>query len=185
MSSEPDTGFARSLRHVYLALAAIATLYITASVVKALWFSGPRAALVEARLQTPKPDSKALLRCNDDVDALLQKLGTTSGQLIAEPTRNPLPKGSVLAARWDAFSRDWLNRWELTDLRCRFSELEGMRLGVAYDRMARVHGDLLAMRLRYESLIRHFDDEQADELADMRRALDASRITLAKQTHAR
>jgi hypothetical protein len=45
--------------------------------------------------------------------------------------------------------------------------------------MAQVHSDLPAMRLKYQSLLVRFDDEQAAELVRMRRALESSHEDLA------
>jgi hypothetical protein len=44
--------------------------------------------------------------------------------------------------------------------------------------MARVHGDLRAMRLKYQSLLVRFDEEQSGELRRMQRALKRSRVAL-------
>jgi hypothetical protein len=57
-------------------------------------------------------------------------------------------------------------------------------MGVAFDRMAKVHAGLPSVRLKYQSLLVRFDEEQAAELAGMRRALDLSRRDLAAQAEA-
>ena len=54
-------------------------------------------------------------------------------------------------------------------------------MGDAYDRMARVHEALPTMRLKYQSLLVRFDDEQADELARMRRDLSSSEKLLLRE----
>ncbi len=47
-------------------------------------------------------------------------------------------------------------------------------MGRAYNRTAVVHGDLPTMRLKYQSLLKKFDEEQARQLTAMKRELDES-----------
>lgn len=166
----------------------LAALYITAvvagflllgvSVAKQLFFRSPVVELQGPVLSPDEPDPQQLLRCNDDVMALFTQLGDNVATLLSGPAHDE--RGQP-GARWEAFSREWMRRWDEVDARCRFSELADSDLGVAYDRMARVHGDLPAMRLKYQTLLVRFDDEQAAELARMRRALNLSREVLQER----
>jgi hypothetical protein len=71
----------------------------------------------------------------------------------------------------------------VTNAQCGFSELADTNLGVAYDRLAQVHGDLQIMWHKYQSLVVRFDDEQAAELVRMRLALDRSRAAFEGGVH--
>jgi hypothetical protein len=110
--------------------------------------------------------------------ALYTALGDQVAALLSDP---PHGDRGQPGAGWEAFSREWMRRWDEVDARCRFTELADTDLGVAYDRMARVHGDLPAMRLKYQTLLVRFDDEQAAELDRMRRALNLSREVLQER----
>ena len=179
-----DTGKPNEFKHyrqvlatLYLAVAGAGVVLLAASVARQLLFHRPAVALRGPMLSADNPDPAELVRCNTDVAELLLRMGTVSAEILAGPTR---ADERDLGRRWEDFSRVWLDDWYEVNLRCRFSELAGTSMGLAYDRMAKVHGDLPAMRLRYQSLLVQFDEEQAAELARMRRALDQSRAALVK-----
>jgi hypothetical protein len=111
----------------------------------------------------------------------LSDLGDTAGELLGVPGRTGLQE---VGSRWERFSTAWSRRWSATDDRCRFSELKDGNLGIAYDRMAQVHEDLDAMRLKYQALLDHFEEEQGPELSAMRQALDKSHKVLQKRVPA-
>lgn len=165
----------------YLVLAASVVLLLTASVVEELFFHRPQTKLSfasgqahapESPLSLDEPDPRELLECHGIVLNLLTTLGKETARLLALPPRGD--RGE-LASLWEDFSRAWRDEWDVAEARCRFSELAETKLGVAYDRLAKVHGDLPSIRLKYESLLVSFDEELAAELAGMRRALDSSR----------
>jgi hypothetical protein len=160
------------LTAIYLGLAASCFALLLVSVAKELFFRRPAVELPTSSLSPDDPDPAELLECHDRVLDLLTRLGKETCELLALP---PSGDRGELASRWEDFSRAWRDEWDVTDARCRFSELADSNMGVAYDRLAKVHGDLPSMRLRYQSLLVRFDDEQAAELARMRRALDLSR----------
>jgi hypothetical protein len=165
------------LTAAYLSLAAAITILLTASIVKELFFRRSQVTTGTA-LPTERPDPGALLECHQMVLDLLTTLGATTGELLALP---PQGDRGELASRWEDFSRAWRDEWDVAEARCRFSELAETEMGVAFDRLAKVHGDLPSMRLKYQSLLVRFDEEQAAELAGMRRALDLSRRDLVDQ----
>jgi hypothetical protein len=121
-----------------------------------------------------------LVECHKDLLWLLTQLGNETCRLIQEPAASD-PQGAI-SSKWQEFSRDWQDEWDLVNARCGFSELANRNLGDAYDRMARVHSDLPSMRLKYQGLLVQFDDEQAAELARMSRALDQSGAALRERT---
>ncbi len=177
---------------LYIVIAAAGFLLLTASVARELLFRRPATAL---RTRAPSgespPDAAELLECQADLLNLLLRLGDETCHLIHRPLEGehqdgPADNGSggdraTIASVWKDLSRDWQNDWDLINARCGFSELADQNLGVAYDRMAQVHSDLPSMRLKYQSLLVRFDDEQAAELARMRHALDQSGTALRKR----
>jgi hypothetical protein len=169
----------------YLVVAASVVLLLTASVIKELFFrhspmtaSWSSASRVSAsRISVDQPDPEELQKCHGLVLNLLTALGKETAELISAPQRGD--HGELTSRRWEDFSRAWTDEWDVAEARCRFSELAGTKLGVAFDRLANVHGELPSMRLKYESLLVRFDEEQAAELARMRRALDLSQSAFA------
>ncbi len=109
--------------------------------------------------------------CARDVGTLLDDLDHTAASLQQDAIH--VPAGD-LATRWDTFSRDWQTRWLAVGARCRFQSLAGSGLGTAYDRVAEVHHQLGTTRLKYRDLMARFSRDLADELGEMRRALDRS-----------
>ena len=153
---------------------------LAGSVVKELFFRRPAVELPPSAIVADDPTPSQLLECHGLVLGLLSKLGRETCELLALP---PSGSRSELPARWEKFSRAWHDEWDDANARCRFSELADTNLGVAYDRLAQVHGDLQTMRHKYQSLVVRFDDEQAAELARMRRALDLSRTAFEDKAH--
>jgi hypothetical protein len=68
--------------------------------------------------------------------------------------------------------------------RCRFAELRGSGLGVAYDRMAYVHDDLGDLQRAYGVLLDRFIRKQASTVDRMRRDLELSKSLLDKRLRA-
>ncbi len=143
---------------------------LATSVAKQL-FLQPTVELDGPVLSAEKPAPADLLTCNHRVQQLFDELGDTVTGLMSSPARNDNRK---IYSEWEGFGRRWTQEWHKVNQRCRFEELTGSGMSVAYDRMARVHADLRAMRLKYQSLLVRFDEEQADELRRMKRALDKS-----------
>lgn len=171
---------------LYLGTAGAGFLLLAASVVHELVLRRPAVPLPASALSEDRPDPRELLACNEMVLELLTSMGDETGALLAAPTKSPPNQGDrgELSSEWSDFSRKWRDRWDVVNARCRFSELADARLGVAYDRMAQVHSDLPTMRLKYQSLLVRFDEEQAAELVEMRRALDQSRAALLSAVEA-
>ncbi len=172
---------------IYVMAAAMAFLLLTASVVKHLFFRTPAVWLPQSSIVTDNPDPRDLLECNTLVLEQLTNLSTKTNTLLSQPVLGEAADGrtssrrGALASDWKRFSNQWRDHWDVVDARCRFSELAETTMGAAYDRMAHVHEALPAMRLRYNSLLAEFDNEQADELFEMRRALDESRASIQRQ----
>lgn len=180
--SRKSTEFRRyrqALTGLYILVAGAGATLLTASVIEQLLFRRPPVELGAPAVSERDPDPAVLLRCNQDLLDLLLRLGSVTARLLAQPLAGDHPR---LAAQWEEFSEQWSRDRDEVDARCRFSELADARLGVAYDRMAQVHGDLPTIRLKYQSLIIRFDEEQAAELTRMRRALDQSRTALLKRS---
>ncbi len=162
--------YRQMLAAVYFATIALGSLLLGASVVRQLFFH-PTVVLDGPVLSAENPDPEELLACNERVRALFEALGGETTALLAAP---PSEHDRKIFTEWEAFSRSWTHEWHLVNQRCRFEELAGSGMSIAYDRMAKVHADLRAMRLKYQSLLVRFDEEQASELRRMRRALDKS-----------
>ena len=158
---------------VYLGAAVLGGVLMTASVVAELWLT---PGLPHPTRSGPST-AQELLSCNRDVSRLLDELGTAAGSLIAVPPNSP---AAPVSTRWAQFSRQWQRDWSRVGARCRFGE-GGAGIGVGYDRMARVHDNLGATHLRYDELVRRFDNEQVDELIGMRRALAKSKKALERR----
>jgi hypothetical protein len=171
------------LTAIYLGTAALGFALLTASVVKELFFRRPAIELPQSALSVDDPDPVVLLDCHRRVLSLLNQLGSKTCELVS--TAPPSSDRSEVSARWEEFSRAWRDEWDVVNARCRFSELADTRMGVAFDRLAKVHEDLRPMWLKYQSLLVRFDDEQAAELARMRRALDLSRAAFEEKARER
>jgi hypothetical protein len=166
--------YRQGLTTLYLAVAGVGGVLLTVSVAQALFWHRPAVALTGPKLSAENPNPEELIECNRDVAELLAALGATTTALMAEA-------GPDMHRRWEDFSRQWRKHYDEVDERCRFSELANTNMGTAYDRMARVHGDLPALRLKYQGLLVRFDEEQADEIDGMRRALDLSLAALEER----
>ena len=166
------------LTALYLVLATAGVLLLAGSVVKELFFRRPAVELPPSAIAADEPTPSELLTCHRLVLDLLTSLGHETCELLALP---PSGSRSELPAQWEEFSRTWRDKWDVANAQCRFSELADTNLGVAYDRLAQVHGDLQTVRQKYQSLVVRFDDEQAAELARMRRALDLSRAAFEEE----
>jgi hypothetical protein len=164
------------LAGVYLTLAASVAILLAASVVKELFFRRAGAEVAKAA-PVPRPAVAELLECHRMVLDLFDGLGRETGELLARPLKTEVQHGE-LASRWEDISRAWRDAWDVAEVRCRFSALAETEMGVPFERLAKVHGGLPAMRLKYQALLVRFDDEQADDLARMRRDLDRSRHEL-------
>jgi len=165
-----------------------AFLLLAASVVKHLYFRTRTVQVPESSIVTDNPDPKDLLECNTLVLEQLTILSAKTNTLLAQPVAGDIDdrgrpsKGrGRLASEWKRFSNEWRDQWDVVDARCRFTELAETTMGAAYDRMAHVHEALPAMRLRYNGLLAQFDNEQADELFEMRRALEESRKSILRK----
>lgn len=167
------------LAGIYITVIAVGFALLAASVGRQLLFR--RQVRVEGPvLSARNPDPKMLLLCNGQVQKLYRDLGNFTRGLLARPTKG---RRGGIGSQWEEFSRSWLRRWDEVDARCRFSELADSNMGVAYNRMASVHSDLPAMRLKYQSLVVRFDELQAAELVRMKRALDKSHAALVEQAN--
>ena len=176
--SEKSNEFRRyrqALTAVYLATIGGGFALLAVSVAVEL-FMRPHVEVDGPVLSAENPDPAMLLECNQQVQKLYNDLGDETARLLDSPRRSD---SADLGRSWERFGRDWVREWHRVDATCRFEDLAGS-MGEPYDRMAQVHGDLRAMRLKYQSLLVHFDDEQADELREMRRALAQSRSALEK-----
>lgn len=162
------------LAALYMGTVAAGFILLATSVVKQLFFR-PVVKLDGPVLSATNPDPADLMRCNRDVLDLYNALGDEVSHLLSVPRDG---ERGDLGRRWESFSREWLREWDEVNAFCRFEELSDSGMDPHYNRMARVHGDLRAMRLKYQSLLVRFDDEQAAELARMRQALDKSRLQI-------
>jgi hypothetical protein len=166
------------LTALYLGTAAAGFALLAGSVFKELFFRQPAVELPASIISVDNRNPVELIDCEARVERLLSQLGQKTCELLALPLQGDR---SELPARWEDFQRSWRDEWDVVDARCRFSELGDTNMGVAYDHLAKVHGDLQAMRLKYQSLLVRFDDEQAAELAQMRRTLDLSRTAFEEE----
>lgn len=167
--------YRQALVLTYLAVGSLGTVLLISSIVIELFFRpGFRAAL---------PTTSDLLDCNQAVQELLEHLNETATRIQASVTARELPKAEApsptdLGDRWADFSHDWQKQWEAINAGCRFDERAGTGLGEGFDRMAYVHQSLPGLRLRYQRMLKQFAEDQAEDIADMRRALAKSRKIL-------
>lgn len=159
------------LAAVYLGTIVAGFGLLAASVVHQLWWS-PDVDVDGPLLEEDNPDPRLLLECNRRVQRLYDQLDRVTLDLLASPRRG---QDRDLRGEWEEFGRDWVREWHRVNAQCRFEDLADSDMGEAYERLAEVHGDLRAMRLKYQSLLVRFDKEQSAELLDMKRALDDSR----------
>lgn len=157
---------------LYLAVASLGAVLLIASILVELFFrrGGP----------APGPTPADLLACNEEVRRLLEDLGEAAADLQRDAARGA-PK-TELGDRWAEFSRGWQARWERVNTACQFDERADTGLGEAFDRMAYVHRNLPALKLKYQRMMKQFTEEHAEDVADMRRALDKSRSLLETHT---
>ena len=179
MSKDPKKSpefkrYRQALTTVYIVVIGLGGILLTASIARALLFRSPTVELTGPKISAENPNPEELKKCNRDVAALLGALGTTTAALMAQPT-------AEIDRHWEEFSRNWRKDYDEVNARCRFQELANTNLGTAYDRMASVHADLPAMRLKYQDLLVRFDEEQADELGRMQRALKNSLAALEER----
>jgi hypothetical protein len=173
--------YRRALLAVYLLAAAGFALLLVASIVKDLFFRG--AGVARAAASTDRAKVADPLECHERVTDLLTGLGVAAGKLVAGPATDQ-DDDRALPSMWEEFSRTWRDEWDVAAARCRFADPTAGAATPAFQRLATVHGGLPAMRLRYTSLLARFNEEQAAELARMRRALDLARRDLADQADA-
>lgn len=165
------------LAAIYLATIAGGFALLAASVAKQLFFK-PDIELRGPAISADDPDPLMLLACNHKVQTLYDELGQTIARMLRSPLQSPSNDDDRdLGREWEQFGRRWIHDWHVVDAECRFDELAGS-MGEPYDRMARVHGDLRAMRLKYQTLLVRFDEEQSGELRRMQHALQKSRVAL-------
>jgi hypothetical protein len=162
--------YRQALAVLYVGTIAAGFALLAASVAKQLLWS-PHVEFEGPRLEEDNPDPRLLLECNRHVQALYDQLDQETLDLLGSPPRG---RDRDIRREWEAFGKDWIQQWHRVNAQCRFEELSDS-MGDAYERLAEVHGDLRAMRLKYQSILVRFDKEQADELLDMKRALDDSR----------
>jgi len=162
------------LTSVYLVVVGLGGVLLAASVASALLFQRPSVELTGPKISAENPNPEELIKCNRDVTRLLGALGDETAALMAKPT-------AEIDRHWEDFSRTWRKSYHEVNARCRFAELAGTNMGTAYDRMAGVHAELPAMRLKYQGLLLQFDEEQADELGRMQRALERSLAALEER----
>jgi len=169
------------LTGAYLLAAAAAAGLLVVSVALELLFRVPAVDLPKSSLRADNPDPHELVACNRSVRHLLDGLAATTSELVTAPLRD---REVELEEEWKHFSSTWRDEWDVVNAQCRFRDLAETNMGEAYDQMAQVHGDLPSMRLRFQSLLVRFDDEQTAELAEMTRALDQSYAVLLQRTAA-
>jgi hypothetical protein len=116
-----------------------------------------------------------MLECNRQVRELLDGLVREAAHLEVAPLSTDIEDP---AAEWDREGKGWEARWRAADARCRFSQLADQGLGTAYDRMAWVHRSLPRTRLKFTERMARFSDDLAEEVGEMRRALDKSQAAL-------
>lgn len=157
----------------YVVVVAGLILLLSASVLGELLFA-PNRDITQPVLA--KGDTEGLTSCHQDVTELFKSLGTKTSELLA--LAHSTGARSEIATKWDRFSNGWSQTWTDVGARCSFEE-PAEPMGAAFDRIALVHAELPTVKLKYQSLLHHFEEEQAAELARMRNALNISARSLA------
>lgn len=153
------------LAALYIGAISLGFLLLAASVVSELFFPND------------------LARCHRDVADLHDELGRVPPRLLALAGED---RSSEIMPRWQAFSEEWLKRWDQIAARCQLGEPTSVGTessihgGEARKRLARAHSELPAMRLEYQSLLVRFHSEQAADLARLKRDLALSRSLLKR-----
>ncbi|ACY16252.1 hypothetical protein Hoch_3752 [Haliangium ochraceum DSM 14365] len=189
--------YQQALAIAYAVVIGAGTLLLAASVVRVLLF---RPVVQPSDPLTPD----LIQRCNDQVTALHEQLGRQSLHLMARAMRSPAAGEAPAderdtSAPWDAFARGWHRDWESVNDSCQFSardvsspspagahaSRDDQTLVVAHEHLAFAHANLLALELRYRSLLERFDDELAPPLKDLARVLSRTQQLLPDPDHAR
>jgi hypothetical protein len=160
-------------------ISAIIIAWLIASVAHSL-FAHP-AVRASATFSGRADDLDALLGCQADVESLFDDIKGKLFDLQALGTRYDIEQ----AAQWEAFSKQWLRRRQEVGARCRFDELKGQGLGVAYDHLAVVYDELEEVQRAYAVLLYNYIDHHASRIDDIRHALEQSRKTLEQKRAAR
>jgi hypothetical protein len=126
-------------------------------------------------------DYDALLSCQADVETLFDEINRKLFDLQALGARYDIE----IAEQWEGFSKRWKQRWQQTGARCRFEELRNRGLGVPYDHLAVVYGELEEVQRAYAVLLYSYIDHHASRVQDIRHALETSRKTFEKERAAR
>ena len=163
------------LAALYIGIVATAFVLLAVSVVDELYIRG-RSHHPDAR-RAGNPSHSDLVRCLGDITGLYSELGHRTAELLALPGKD---RSAEILPRWKDFSETWLKRWDEVEVSCRFESPLDTARGEAYHSMARVHGELPAMRLEYQSLLIRYDKELAADLARLARELDRSRQLLLR-----
>lgn len=143
-----------------------AALLILASIVSELFF----------HRQVTAPPAPDLVACNRDVRRLLDELIEAASLPVAKAPGT----GDEPSERWNRFSDRWQTEWTAADRQCGFSADNDQRRGTAYERMARVHHQLATTKLKVQALYERYSDDLAEDVREMRRALDQSREDLPR-----
>lgn len=177
--------YRQGLLALYFAVVAAGAVLLVASVVWQLIVSQPapeRPALAGDRpISVENPSPEALLHCHAELSKLLTRTVDTASELISVPRHEGRAE---LDEAWSDRSRQWRADYEAVGAHCRFPDLAAAREGAAFERMSEVFAGLPDVRDAYRDLLHQFDDHLADELAQMRRALERSRDALLRHERA-
>lgn len=163
----------------------IATFGTTAIIIAWLIASVAHALFVHPAVRTDEgpifsgntEDVETLLRCQADVESLFDDVNRKLFDLQALGARYDIER----AQQWEAFSKQWKQRWRQAGARCRFGELRNTGLGAAYDRLAAVYGELDDVQRAYAQLLYHYIDHHASQVDDIRHTLETSRKAFEAQ----
>ncbi len=161
--------YRQGLLVAYVVLGGLAGLLIAASVIVDLFFSGTK------RAGGAPAAAVDLVRCNQDVSGLLDRVGAGAAELQLEAVRGDR---AGRAARVQASVERWQDDWRAVGGRCAFDDASAGVPGTAFERMAWVHRNLPALAGKSREMMARFDEEQAREMARMREALQRSRAEL-------
>jgi hypothetical protein len=172
--------FARYRRALIIPYAIIATLgfaWLTVSVLVDTFRPPSRMPVADP----PVPAEVCLVR----VRTLLEELQETTLNLLNLPYKE---RKTHISTDWETFQTQWHLDWLEVQARCGFDRSTTSVAGhqvtnVAINRMAEVHRELPVMKEKYQSLIAHFEELQAAELARMQNALDQTETALRKREH--
>ncbi|HEY3360150.1 MAG TPA: hypothetical protein VGQ83_43260 [Polyangia bacterium] len=156
----------------YLAFVGLAVVYLIVSISVALLHRHRTRPTRPPIGNQPRPEE--IVACYGEVERLFADLNARYFELPGQLAKQPID----LRTRVLKVQKDWQRRWREVGQVCRFSDLAGTGLGPGFDQLALIHSDLEELDIGYAALLSRFKRQLAPGVDDIRRKLEASRLSL-------